>query len=126
MNNIGYWMGEKGDFHVVDIVSTVMPGSSDKEFRPLLEKTSRKTCGIDFGLVYNPEFIALGSVIKDFHHPDIILIGASDKKSSKIIESIYLNTCKNNPAIEQMNLINAEITKISINTYVTMKISFAK
>lgn len=125
LNTIGPWMGEQGHFHVVDVVSTVMPGSSDKEFRPLLEKTSRKTCGIDFGLVYNPEFIALGSVIKDFHHPDMILIGASDKKSSKIIESIYSNTCKNNPTIEQMNLINAEITKISINTYVTMKISFA-
>ncbi|MDR2799705.1 MAG: GDP-mannose dehydrogenase, partial [Desulfovibrio sp.] len=65
-------LAAKESFHVVDIVSTVMPGSCEREFIPLLERLSGKVCGRDFGLVYNPEFIALGSVIRDFLHPDLV------------------------------------------------------
>jgi len=116
---------KKKDFHVVDVVSTVMPGSSDKCFKPLLENISGKVCGRDFGLVYNPEFIALGSVIRDFLNPDMVLIGTSDEHSSALVKKLYRTTCNNNPHIAIMSLINAEITKLSLNCFVTMKISFA-
>lgn len=116
---------EKDSFHVIDVVSTVMPGSCDSRFRPLLEKISGKVCGADFGLVYNPEFIALGSVIRDFLNPDMVLIGASDKRSGDIVKELYLSTCESNPDISVMSLINAEIAKLSLNCFVTMKISFA-
>jgi UDPglucose 6-dehydrogenase len=115
----------KQAFHVVDIVSTVMPGSCDGIFKPLLERATGKICGTDFGLVYNPEFIALGSVIRNFLNPDMVLIGASDEKSGALIRDLYASTCKTSPTIAVMSLINAEITKISLNCYVTMKISYA-
>ena len=116
---------KKDSFHVIDVVSTVMPGSCDSRFRPLLEKVSGKACGVDFGLVYNPEFIALGSVIKDFLNPDMVLVGASDKRSGDMVKELYLSTCESSPDIKVMSLINAEITKLSLNCFVTMKISFA-
>lgn len=116
---------KKDSFHVIDVVSTVMPGSCDSRFRPLLEKISGKACGVDFGLVYNPEFIALGSVIKDFLNPDMVLVGASDKRSGDMVKKLYLSTCESSPDIKVMSLINAEITKLSLNCFVTMKISFA-
>ncbi len=116
---------EKDGFQVIDVVSTVMPGSCDSRFRPLIEKITGKVCGSDFGLVYNPEFIALGSVIKDFLNPDMVLIGASDKQSGEMVKELYLATCESNPDIKVMSLINAEITKLSLNCFVTMKISFA-
>lgn len=115
----------KSAFHVVDVVSTVMPGSCETVFKPLLELTTGKTCGTDFGLVYNPEFIALGSVIRNFLNPDMVLIGASDSRSGEIIRNLYASTCKTQPVMAVMSLINAEITKISLNCYVTMKISYA-
>jgi len=115
----------KQSFHVVDVVSTVMPGSCDNVFKPLLERETGKKCGKEFGLVYNPEFIALGSVIRDFLNPDMILIGSSDDLSSDTVEKLYLECCESNPRICKMSLINAEITKISLNCYVTMKISYA-
>lgn len=115
----------KNSFHVVDVVSTVMPGSCDNIFKPLMEKATGKVCGRDFGLVYNPEFIALGSVIRNFLNPDMVLIGTSDHRSGEIIRDIYASTCKTQPAMAVMSLINAEITKISLNCYVTMKISYA-
>jgi len=115
----------KPDFHIVNVVSTVMPGSSEQEFIPLLESLTGKRCGIDFGVVYNPEFIALGSVIRDFLNPDMVLIGASDQRSAKNIQELYESTCQSSPSFQVMSLINAEITKISLNCFVTMKISYA-
>lgn len=125
LKEIAQAIKEKDDFHVVDVVSTVMPGTCNEVFLPFLEKETGKTCGQDFGLVYNPEFVALGSVIKNFLNPDMVLIGASDKKSSKIVENLYRLTTLNNPKYHHMSLVNAEITKLSLNCYVTMKISFA-
>jgi UDPglucose 6-dehydrogenase len=121
----GRAVGEKNGFHVIDVVSTVMPGSSDNSFRPLLEEQSGKTCGLDFGLVYNPEFIALGSVIRDFLNPDMVLIGCSDPLSGGMAREIYKRTCRNRPHIAVMSLLNAEISKLTLNCFVTMKISFA-
>ena len=125
LREIGPVLGSKAEFHVVDVVSTVMPGSCGKVFKPLLEELSGKSCGRDFGLVYNPEFIALGSVIRDFARPDMVLIGASDRRSAAVIEQLYVSSCENEPHIAGMSLINAEITKLSLNCFVTTKISFA-
>jgi len=116
---------QKTGFHIVTVVSTVMPGTCSQHFIPLLEELTGKRCGVDFGLAYNPEFIALGSVIRDFLNPDMVLIGASDERSAAFLNELYATTCDNRPAIRTMSLINAEITKLSLNCFLTMKISFA-
>jgi UDPglucose 6-dehydrogenase len=122
---IGRALRTKHDFHLVVLTSTVMPGTTGGEIRATLEKASGKRAGQDFGLCYGPEFIALGSVIHDFLNPDFVLIGESDPRSGAILESLYKEVCENSPAVRRMNFVNAEITKLSINTYVTTKISFA-
>jgi len=122
---IGEGMRGKKDFHLVILTSTVCPGATEKDLLPVLEKYSGKKCGVGFGLCYNPEFIALGNVIEGLLKPDFVLIGESDKKSGDILESFYNNTCENNPPIKRMSIVNAEITKIALNTYVTSKISYA-
>ena len=115
----------KKSFHVVGVVSTVMPGTCERVFAPLLESLTGKVCGRDFGLLYNPEFVALGSVIHDFLHPDLLLIGASDDRSAHTARALYSSVVESDPYHAVMNLTNAEITKLSLNCYVTMKISFA-
>ncbi len=125
LEDIAPHIAAKDSFHIVDVVSTVMPGSSDNSFKPLLEKLTGKTCGKDFGLVYNPEFIALGSVIANFHNPDLVLIGTSDERSGQTIKELYATMVENRPSYAIMSLLNAEITKLALNCYVTMKISFA-
>ena len=122
---IGQVLRAKQEFHLVCLTSTVMPGTTGGPVRSALEQASGKQCGVDFGLCYNPEFIALGSVIRDFLNPDFLLIGESDPRSGNVLQEIYRRVCENTPAITRMNFINAEITKLSINTYVTTKISFA-
>jgi UDPglucose 6-dehydrogenase len=123
--SIGRALREKQDFHVVVLTSTVMPGSTGGAVRPALEKASGKRCGTDFGLCYSPEFIALGSVIRNFLNPDFVLIGESDARTGEFLAGVYQEVCANAPRAARMNLVNAELTKLSVNTYVTTKISFA-
>lgn len=112
-------------YHVVVITSTVMPGSMDDAIQPSLERSSGKVCGKDIGLCYNPEFIALGDVVRGMTKPDLVLIGESDSRAGKVLSSIHKKVCENSPRIERMGFANAELTKISINSFVTMKMSFA-
>jgi UDPglucose 6-dehydrogenase len=53
------------------------------------------------------------------------LIGESDAKAGALVESVYEAVCENAPPVRRMNFVNAELTKISVNTYVTTKISYA-
>jgi UDPglucose 6-dehydrogenase len=122
---IGKTLRTKTGFHLVVLTSTVMPGSTGGEVRQALERASGKTCGEHFGLCYSPEFIALGSVIRDFYFPDFLLIGESDERSGEVLSEIYRRTCKNTPFVARMNFVNAEITKLAVNTYITTKISYA-
>ncbi len=122
---IGKALREKPDFHLVVLTSTVLPEATRGELLPALEKYSGKKCGVGFGLCYNPEFIALGSVIRDILNPDFILIGESDSQSGDLLEEFYRQVCQHNPPVKRMNIINAEISKIALNTYVTTKISYA-
>ncbi|MFC1943189.1 UDP-glucose dehydrogenase family protein [Chloroflexota bacterium] len=115
----------KNNYHLVVLTSTVLPGATEDRIKTLLEKVSGKKCGSDFGLCYSPEFIALGSIIRDFLSPDVILIGESDPKSGELLEEVYQNVCENNPPIVRMSIRSAELAKISLNAFVTMKISFA-
>ena len=125
MSEIGAALKEKTGYHLVVVTSTVMPGSTNNEIREALEKAAGKVVGENLGLCYSPEFIALGSVIRDMLYPDFFLIGESDEKAGALLEKIYKNACSNSPRVERMNFVNAELTKISVNTYVTTKISYA-
>jgi UDPglucose 6-dehydrogenase len=122
---IGAALRKKSSWHVVVLSSTVMPGSTGGQVLPALEAASGKKCGVDFGLCYNPEFVALGSVIRDMLNPDMILIGESDERSGALLEQFYAGLCESNPQICRMNFVNAELTKLSVNTFVTTKISYA-
>jgi UDPglucose 6-dehydrogenase len=112
-------------YHLFIINSTVMPGSTENEFIPLLENTSGRKLNEGFGLCYSPELVALGSVVRDFLRPDVVAIGSSDERAGQTAEDLYRKLCENNPPICRMSLIDAEIFKVSLNCYVTLKISFA-
>jgi UDPglucose 6-dehydrogenase len=118
-------LAKKKDYHLVCLTSTVMPGTTGGPVREMLQKASGKKVGADFGLCYSPEFIALGSVIRDFLNPDMLLIGESDTRAGDTLQSLYAKVCENKPAIARMSFVNAEITKLAVNTYVTTKISYA-
>jgi len=124
MEAIGLALSKKTGYHLVVLTSTVMPGSTD-EVKRILEQSSGKRCGKDFGLCYNPEFIALGDVIEGLRNPDLLLVGESDKEAGDALAKIHARICKNSPPMERMTFLNAEVAKIGVNAFVTMKMSFA-
>jgi UDPglucose 6-dehydrogenase len=112
--------------HSVCVVSTVMPGSCDGELADALHTAVGSTADREkLSITYSPEFIALGSIVKNMRYPDLILIGESEKWAGDLVLAAITSICRNNPYVERMSLSSAEITKISINTYVTSKISYA-
>jgi UDPglucose 6-dehydrogenase len=104
--------------------STVTPGSCDSVFKPLLERVLGGECGENFGVCYNPEFIALGAVLRGLLEPDFVLIGESDPYAGQRLEGVYRDLCINGCPVMRMSNLNAELAKISVNCFVTMKVSF--
>lgn len=113
----------KKDFLFI-LSSTVMP-DSHKEIIKKIELLSERKLNNGFGFSYVPDLVALGSVIKDFQNPDVLILGSSNEGYANTTEKLYKNILKNEAPIIKMSLIESEITKISLNAYITMKISFA-
>jgi UDPglucose 6-dehydrogenase len=109
---------KKVENKTIVICCTVMPGYIDEIGNELI-----KDCP-GTSLNYNPEFIAQGSIIRDFENADFILIGQATETSGSIIESVY-KKMHDNPIIKRMKNIEAEIVKISVNGFLTTKISYA-
>ena len=122
---IGKALARKPGYHTVVLTSTVLPGATRYGLAPILERHARKACGEGFGLCYSPEFIALGSVIRDFLNPDFLLIGEFDQRCGEHLEQCYRDIMPGRPPVARMTLENAELAKISVNAFVTTKITFA-
>lgn len=98
---------------------TVMPTYIDQIATTLLPPESG--CSIS----YNPEFIAQGDIVKGFENPDMILVGTRDETLKIKLREIYSKMAKNQPVFCFMTPLEAELVKISLNGFITTKISFA-
>jgi UDPglucose 6-dehydrogenase len=80
---------------------------------------------LNWTVSYNPETIAQGTILKNQAEPDCVYIGAETIEAANQIEEAYKKMCTNQPTIHKMDRLSAELTKVSLNCYLTMKISFA-
>lgn len=110
--------------HMIVIVSTVMPGDTEGRIFQKLKESAGANAG-KISICYSPEFIALGSVIKNLQNPDTILIGQPNEQIGNKLQTLLLSIVLNKPKVLRMKIIEAEIAKIAINSYVTTKISFS-
>lgn len=62
-------MKDKAAWHTVVIRSSILPGTMHKTVIPILEESSGKKAGAEFGVSHNPEFLREGSAVKDFDPP---------------------------------------------------------
>ncbi len=115
----------RGRDHLVVVSSTVMPGSIDRELGPLLAASSGRPLGDGVDICYDPDFISLGEVVRGLREPELVLIGEHRAASGDIVEAIHRRMAVNQPHVARMSVVSAEITKLALNAYVTMKISFA-
>jgi len=122
---IGEALRKKETYHLIVVKSTVLPGTTEKIVKPIIEKRSGKNCGVEFGLCMNPEFLREGSALQDTLNPDRVVIGEYDKKSGDILESLYRDFyVEKVPPIIRTNLATAELIKYASNAFLASKISF--
>ena len=104
-----------GEDKIVIIISTVLPGTIRSEVMPLLSDRVK--------LCYNPFFIAMGTTRKDFEDPEFVLFGKSDSAALDKASEFY-KTIHSKP-IYGCTIEEAEMIKVTYNTYITMKICLA-
>ena len=105
---------KQGIDKVVIIISTVLPGTIRQEIKPLLGKHTK--------ICYNPFFIAMGTTMKDFLFPEFILFGVDDLDAADKAEKFYRTI--NNATFFKTTIENAELIKVSYNTFISTKIAF--
>jgi UDPglucose 6-dehydrogenase len=113
--NVSAELDKIGEDKVIVIISTVLPGTIEREIKPLLSKHVK--------LCYNPFFIAMGTTVRDFLYPEIVLFGVDDKDALEKAKQFY-KTITDAP-FHEMAIVNAELVKVNYNTFITMKINFA-
>lgn len=103
---------EQGKEKIVIIISTVLPGTIDREIKPLINKYIK--------LCYNPFFIAMGTAIQDFLYPEFVLLGVDDDYAAEKTKEFY-KTIHDKPILET-SIKNAEAIKVAYNTFISTKI----
>ncbi|MCG2722648.1 MAG: nucleotide sugar dehydrogenase [Thermodesulfovibrionales bacterium] len=105
---------KQGKDKVVVIISTVLPGTIRREIKPLLGEHTK--------LCYNPFFIAMGTTMRDFLHPEFVLFGVDDETASSKAERFY-RTIHHAP-FYKTSIESAELIKVAYNTFISTKIAF--
>lgn len=119
---IGEAIGKKASYHTVVIRSTVLPGITRGILIPILEHSSGKTAGRDFGVCFNPEFLREASAIEDFNKPSKTVVGEFDTASGEAVVALYRDLPG---AIVRTAIETAEMTKYAANAWHALKVSFA-
>ncbi|RAI39777.1 UDP-glucose dehydrogenase family protein [Rhodoplanes roseus] len=107
-------------FTVVVTKSTVPVGTGDE-----VERIIRETRpDADVAVVSNPEFLREGAAIRDFKHPDRIVIGTTDERARQVMTDLYRPLYLNQAPLLFTQRGTAELIKYAANAFLATKITF--
>lgn len=121
-DEIGQALADHDRRHTVVLRSTMLPGTCLNLLVPILEKSSGKTAGVDFGVAVNPEFLREGTSVQDFFDPPKTVIGELDAASGDVVAAIYDGLPGE---VFRVPIPVAEMTKYADNAFHALKIGFA-
>lgn len=119
---IGRAIAAKGEYHVVVMRSTMLPGTMHQIVLPALAAASGKKPGEDFGVAINPEFLREGTAVFDYRNPPKTVIGSSDDRTREIVTSLFRGLP--GPLVIT-DLATAEMVKYVDNVWHALKVGFA-
>lgn len=100
--------------------STVPIGTAEQVRRIIANAVPRA----QFSVVSNPEFLREGAAIKDFSHPDRIVIGVDDERAEEVMRAIYKPINLTDVPLLTVDVATAEMIKYAANAFLAVKISF--
>ena len=104
--------------------STVPVGPARRIRQTIADELDRRGVTIDFDIASNPEFLKEGAAVKDFMHPDRIVVGVESDRARRLMEKLYHPFMLNNFRIIYMDIPSAEMTKYAANAMLATRISF--
>ncbi|MGH1419226.1 MAG: UDP-glucose dehydrogenase family protein [Hyphomicrobiaceae bacterium] len=107
-------------FTVITTKSTVPVGTS-REIERRVKAVNPKA---DIAVCSNPEFLREGSAIKDFTHPDRVLVGTDDLRAREVMQELYRPLAIRNAPVVFVSRESAELAKYAANAFLALKISF--
>lgn len=119
---VGRALKDKPARHTVVMRSTILPGTMGRMVIPVLEESSVKKAGADFGVCNNPEFLREGSAVSDFISPAKTVIGEVDRASGDTLAVLY---AKLDAPLIRTDIETAEMIKYIDNSWHALKIGFA-
>jgi UDPglucose 6-dehydrogenase len=108
------------DDAVVVTKSTVPVGTGDEVERIIREARPNSNISV----VSNPEFLREGAAIRDFKHPDRIVIGSDNQRGRDVMAEVYRPLYLNAAPILYTGRRTAELVKYTANAFLATKITF--
>lgn len=109
-------VADTGTDALVVIVSTCLPGTFDREIRPLCD---------GLRVAYHPLFIAMGSVVEDFRNPEFVLVGYDLEDNAGMLAQMYWPLHDPQTPWREMSITSAELTKVAYNAAIGYKLMLA-
>ena len=103
------------------INKSTVPVTTGDEVEKIISKSVSKKL---FSVVSNPEFLREGEAIRDFIYPDRVVIGTSNKKTNKVLRSLYAPLISKGAKYINTSRRGAELIKYASNAFLATKISF--
>ena len=118
-------IGENMKHHLVVIDKSTVPiGTADKVKETVQSALDTRSSDLTFSVVSNPEFLKEGAAIKDFMHPDRVVVGADNDDAMATMRNLYAPFTVSNDRFLGMDIRSAEMTKYAANAMLATKISF--
>lgn len=112
------------DYKVIVNKSTVPVGTGQKVKKAVRKVLNQRGVQLEFDVVSNPEFLREGSAVRDFMHPDRVVIGTESKNARNIMKNIYNVLYLIDTPFVFTNIETAELIKYAANAFLATKISF--
>jgi UDPglucose 6-dehydrogenase len=105
------------DRRIVVAMKSTVPVGTGRSVRHRLDERGLR----NVGYVSNPEFTAEGTAVRDFLHPDRIVVGAFDPEDGDVVERLHEGI---DAPVIRCDVASAEMIKLAANAALVTRISF--
>ena len=121
IESVAKTIGENLNGYKIISTKSTVPIGTGKRIEEIIRSVNPN---VDFDYVSNPEFLREGAAVKDFLHPDRVVIGTRTQKAIKVMGEVYRPLYINETPIISTTVETAEMIKYAANAFLSLKISY--